>query len=130
MSARASKIDPLDLYVTAVILIGGACMVWLGFDGADHPPLLRTPEVPIFATFTLVGELVPLKVFTRGAEGEVTTSTTFAMATMLAAGPRASFAARAGATLLAGGFGRKPIKKVAFNISQYAVTVAASGLVL
>jgi diguanylate cyclase (GGDEF)-like protein len=130
MSARASKIDPLDLYVTAVILIGGACMVWLGFDGADQLPLLLTPEVAIFATFTLVGELVPLKVFTRGAEGEVTTSTTFAMATMLAAGPLASFVALAGANLIADGFRRKPVKKVAFNISQYAITVAASGLML
>ena len=130
MSARASKIDPLDLYVTAIILIGVACMVWLGLNGAADLSLLLSPEVAIFAVFALVGEFVPLKVFTRGAEGEVTTSTTFAMATMLAAGPLASFIALAGANVLADGVRRKSPKKVAFNISQYAITVAASGVVL
>jgi diguanylate cyclase (GGDEF)-like protein len=130
MSARAKRIDPLDLYVTAIILIGGACMAWLGVDGAGGLSLLLSPEVAIFAVFALIGEFVPLKVFTRGAEGEVTTSTTFAMATMLAAGPLASFVALAGANLLADGIRRKPPKKVAFNIAQYGITIAASGLVL
>jgi diguanylate cyclase (GGDEF)-like protein len=130
MTARAIRIDPLDLYVTVIILIGAACAVWLGLDGAENLALLLTPEVGIFATFALVGEFVPLKVFTRGAEGEVTTSTTFAMATMLVAGPLASFVALAGANLLADGIRRKPPKKIAFNIAQYAMTIAASGVVL
>src|SRR3954471_20426855 len=130
MSARISRIDPLDLYVTAIVAIGIGCMAWLGFKGADHLESLPAPEVAIFALFALVGECVPLKVFTRGAEGEVSTSTTFAMATMLAAGPLASFVALAGANLLADGIRRKPPKKVAFNIAQYGITIAASGLVL
>jgi len=130
MSARISRIDPLDLYVAAIILIGGGSMAWLVVSGADHYEYLLAPEVAIFALFALVGEFVPLKVFTRGAEGEVSTSTTFAMATMLAAGPLAAFAALAGANLIADGIRRKSPKKVAFNISQYAITVAASGVVL
>jgi diguanylate cyclase (GGDEF)-like protein len=130
MSARASKLDPLDLYVTAIIMVGLTCMVWLGLNGAADLSLLLSPEVAIFAIFALVGEFVPLKVFTRGAEGEVTTSTTFAMATMLAAGPLAAFIALAGANVLADGVRGKAPKKVAFNISQYAITVAASGVVL
>src|SRR3954453_20009923 len=130
MSARISRIDPLDLYVTAIVAIGIGCMAWLGFNGADHLESLLAPEVAIFALFALVGEFVPLKVFTRGAEGEVSTSTTFAMATMLAAGPLAAFAALAGANLVADGIRRKSPKKVAFNISQYAITVAASGVML
>src|SRR4051794_4266146 len=130
MSARISRIDPLDLYVTAIVAIGIGCMAWLGFNGADHLESLLAPEVAIFALFALVGEFVPLKVFTRGAEGEVSTSTTFAMATMLAAGPLAAFAVLAGANLIADGIRRKSPKKVAFNISQYAIAVAASGVVL
>src|SRR4051794_27368739 len=130
MSARISRIDPLDLYVTAIVAIGIGCMAWLGFNGADHLESLLAPEVAIFALFALVGEFVPLKVFTRGAEGEVSTSTTFAMATMLAAGPLAAFAVLAGANLVADGIRRKSPKKVAFNISQYAIAVAASGVVL
>src|SRR3954466_1887656 len=123
MSARISRIDPLDLYVTAIVAIGIGCMAWLGFNGADHLESLLAPEVAIFALFALVGEFVPLKVFTRGAEGEVTTSTCFALAAMIAAGPLASFLALAAATLLADGTRRKPLKKVAFNIAQYAITI-------
>jgi diguanylate cyclase (GGDEF)-like protein len=130
MSARTVRIDPLDLYVTAIILIGGACVAWLGMDGAGDLPLLLSPEVAIFGVFALVGEFLPLKVFTRGAEGEVTTSTTFALATMLAAGPLAAFIALASANMLADGIRRKPPKKVAFNIAQYGITIAASGVVM
>src|SRR4051794_38403486 len=130
MSARAAKIDPLDLYVTTIIVIGAACAVLLGVDGAGALRLLLSPEVAIFALFALVGEFLPLKVFTRGAEGEVTTSTCFALAAMIAAGPLASFLALAGANLLADGIRRKPLKKVAFNIAQYAITIAAAGAVM
>ena len=48
---------------------------------------LLTPELALFAVCAVVGELVPLKVHTRGSEGEVTTSTCFALAMMLAGGP-------------------------------------------
>src|SRR3954447_18573834 len=130
MSARISRIDPLDLYVTAIIVIGGGCMAWLGYNGADHFDYLLAPEVAIFALFALIGEFVPLKVFTRGAEGEVTTSTCFAVATMLAAGPLAAFAGLAGANLRAAGTRRKPAKKVAFNVMQYAITITAAGAVM
>ena len=98
--------------------------------GAGDLRLLLSPEVAIFAVFALVGEFVPLKVFTRGAEGEVTTSTCFALATMLAAGPLAAFICLASANLLADGIRRKPVKKIAFNILQYAITIAAAGAVL
>src|SRR3954454_17557712 len=129
MSVRAN-FDPLDFYVTTIIAIGGACAVLLGIDGADDLRLLLSPEVAIFAVFALIGEFVPLKVFTRGAEGEVTTSTCFALAAMIAAGPLAAFLALAGANLVADGIRRKPLKKVAFNVAQYAITIAAAGAVM
>ncbi len=53
----------------------------------DQLHRLLTPEILLFAACALIGELVPLKVVTRGVEGEVTTSTTFAFAAMLVAGP-------------------------------------------
>ena len=65
------------------------------FD-AGELPLVLTPEVALFALFALVGDFLPLKVFTRGAEGEVTTSTCFAVAAMLTAGPLAALIALAG----------------------------------
>ena len=104
MISRANRPDPVDLYVAAVITVGAVCAIGLGVAGVGDLRLLLSPEVAIFAVFALVGEFVPLKVFTRGAEGEVTTSTCFALATMLAAGPLAAFICLASANLLADGF--------------------------
>jgi diguanylate cyclase (GGDEF)-like protein len=129
MNARADRFDPLDLYVTAIILIGGACAAGLVISAGDYR-LLWTPEIVIFAFFALVGEFVPLKVFTRGAEGEVTTSTCFAVALLLVGGPLAAFIGLATANIIADGLRRKAVKKVAFNVAQYAITIAASGAVL
>src|SRR3954453_14150619 len=130
MIARASRISPLDLYVSAIIAAGALCTVLMGIDGAGELRLLASPEAIMFFLFAFCGEFVPLKVFTRGAEGEVTTSTTFAIATMLVAGPLAALLALGLANLVADALSRKPLQKVAFNLAQYAVTVGATGFVL
>ena len=131
MIARAHRISALDVYVTAVIVVGTACVVGLAVDGGvgDLRRLL-TPEALMFFVFAFFGEFVPLKVFMRGAEGEVTTSTTFALAAMLVAGPLAGIVALGLANLLADSLSRKPLQKVVFNLFQYAITVGAAGLVL
>ena len=93
MIARAIRLSPLDAYVSAVIAVGTLCAVGLTLDGADDLRRLVSPEALMFFVFAFAGEFVPLKVFTRGAEGEVTTSTTFALAAMLVAGPLAGLVA-------------------------------------
>ena len=93
MIARAIRLSPLDAYVSAVIAVGTLCTVGLTLDGADDLRRLVSPEAIMFFVFAFAGEFVPLKVFTRGAEGEVTTSTTFALAAMLVAGPLAGLVA-------------------------------------
>src|SRR3954447_21055294 len=132
MLARAllSKISPLDVYVSAVIAVGAACTVWLTIDGAGDLHRLLSPEAIVFFLFAFFGEFVTLKVFTRGAEGEFTTSTTFGLAAMLIAGPLAGLLALGLSNLLADAWGRKPLQKILFNAFQYAITVAAAGAVL
>src|SRR3954471_19918090 len=130
MIARAKSISPLDAYVTAVIVVGAACAVGVTISGAGDFHRLLSPEALMFFLFAFFGEFVPLKVFTRGAEGEVTTSTTFALAAMLVAGPLAGLLAHGMANVLADMIGRKSLQKILFNVSQYAITVGAVGLVL
>src|SRR5689334_9501722 len=130
MLARVKRIDSVNLYVSAVIFVGAMCTAALfAFDGGELH-LVLTPEVALFMLCALIGDFVPLKVFTRGAEGEVTTSTCFAVAAMLAAGPLAALIALAGTNLIADGLRRKPLKKIFFNVGQYSITVAVSGAVL
>jgi diguanylate cyclase (GGDEF)-like protein len=130
MIARAVKLDPLNSYVTAVIAIGAVCGIGIVVDGVGDFSLVLTPEIGLFALCALIGDCLPLKVFTRGAEGEITTSTCFAFAALLAAGPVAALLALVAANLIVDVYRRKAAQKVAFNIAQYAISVAAAGVVL
>src|SRR3954465_3687291 len=113
MFARAlHKISPLDAYVSAVIAGGASCTVWLVIDGAGDLHRLLSPEAIVFFLFAFFGEFVTLKVFTRGAEGEVTPSPTFALGAMLIAGPLAGLLALGLSNLLADAWGRKPLQKI------------------
>ncbi|MGH2969740.1 MAG: diguanylate cyclase domain-containing protein, partial [Solirubrobacteraceae bacterium] len=122
--------QPLDLFVTVVVATGVACAVLVLGTGLDTMDRLLTPELALFALCALAGELVPLKVHTRGSEGEVTTSTCFALAMMLAGGPAVALAGLVGASILADSLNGKPLKKIAFNAAQYSVSVTAASIVL
>ncbi len=130
MFARAAKLDPLNSYVSAVIAVGAVCALGIVMDGVGEFSLALTPEIAIFALCAFIGDFLPLKVFTRGAEGEITTSTCFAFAALLAAGPLAALIALVAANLIVDAFRRKAAQKVAFNVAQYAISVAAAALVL
>src|SRR3954454_15504654 len=130
MIARAIRTTPLDAYVAAVIAVGALCTVGLVLDGAGDLHRLLTPEALMLVVFAFGGQFVPLKVFTRGAEGEVTASTAFALAAMFVVGPIAGLLTLGLANIVADVLDRKAFQKVAFNFGQYAITVAATGLVL
>jgi diguanylate cyclase (GGDEF)-like protein len=120
----------LNRYVAAVIALGAvACGGVLAFgpNGTAH---FGERELTLFALCALLGELVPLKVYTRGSEGETTTSTTFAVALLIAGGIEAALAGLLLASLVADLARRKPANKIAFNMAQYAISTAAAGLVL
>src|SRR5690349_18176446 len=130
MLARLKKITALDAYVTAVIVVGALCTLWLVLDGAQELHRLASPEAVVFCVFAFAGEFVVLKVMTRGAEGEVTTSTTFALAAMILVHPLAGLIALGSANLVADTWSRKPPQKILFNLFQYAIAVGAAGLVM
>ncbi len=117
----ARRFHPLDLYVTLVVATGAACAVLVLGTGFHTLDQFLDPELALFALCALVGELVPLKVHTRGSEGEVTTSTCFALALMLAGGPAVAMAGLLTASVLADTINRKPVKKIAFNAAQYSI---------
>jgi hypothetical protein len=114
----------LTWYVAAVTALGAiACGGVLAFgpSGAGH---LGEHELLVFGLCALLGELVPLKVYTRGAEGETTTSTTFGIALLIAGGVAAGLAGLLVANLIADLVRRKPVHKIAFNMAQCAISSA------
>jgi diguanylate cyclase (GGDEF)-like protein len=120
----------LNWYVAAVTALGavtcGAVLV-LGPHGFAH---FGERELIAFAACAVLGELLPLKVYTRGQEGETTTSTTFGVALLIAGGIEAALVGLLLANLIADLARGKPVRKIAFNMAQYALTIAAAGLVL
>src|SRR3954462_2700251 len=130
MIARAIRTTPLDAYVAAVITVGALCAVGLVLDGAGDLHRLLTPEALMLVVFAFGGQFVPLKVFTRGAEGEVTASTAFALAAMFVVGPLAGLVTLGLANVVSARLARKAFQKVAFNFGQYAITIACTDVVL
>jgi diguanylate cyclase (GGDEF)-like protein len=124
------SIPPLERYVLAVIVAGATALALTIKADVAALPALATREVLLFAGCALIGELVPLKVVTRGVEGEVTTSTTFAFATLLAAGPAPSMVVLVAASFLADGLRRKAPLKLLFNGCQYALTMGLTAVTL
>jgi len=120
----------LNRFVAVVIALGAMATggVLLGESGQLWLP--GENELLVFGMCALLGELVPLKVYRRGAEGETTTSTTFAIALLIAGGPKAALVGLLGANLIADLVREKPARKIAFNLAQYAVSVAVAGMVL
>jgi diguanylate cyclase (GGDEF)-like protein len=130
MRSLSSRLAPLQIYVTAVIGLGALCCAAVFALDAGSLPRLFTLEVLLFAACAFAGELVSLKVVTRGAEGEVTTSGTFAFAALLVAGPACAVFALICASVVADLMQRKALTKLLFNASQYAITLTASAFVL
>ena len=120
----------LNAYVASVIAAGLAAVALVAtgdpLAGFHHDaPLLITLVVG-----TMVGEMLPIQVVLRRAQGEIVLSTTFAFATLLAFGPDTACIALAGASVVADCLSRKAPAKIAFNASQYAVTIVTSGAFL
>jgi diguanylate cyclase (GGDEF)-like protein len=107
--------------------IAAAAVLALDPTGPDR---FREPELLVFFLCTLFGELATLRVYTRGSEGEATTSTTFAMALLIAGGVEVALVGLLLANLVADVARRKQAHKIAFNMAQYAISVTAAGIVL
>src|SRR4051795_10822371 len=123
--------QPLARYVAAVIAGGVGCLIVLIASGGLDMFDARRPELLLLLMgCAVVAELTPLKVVLRAAEGEITASNTFAFALLICYGAAPAAVAFALGTILADGIRRKPVERIAFNASQYVLTVAAAGLVL
>ena len=123
--------QPLARYVTAVVAGGIACLIVLIASGGLNLLEAERPELLLLLmACAVVAELTPLKVVLRAAEGEITASNTFAFALLICYGAAPAAVAFALGTILADGIRRKPPERIAFNASQYVLTVAAAGVVL
>jgi hypothetical protein len=69
MRSLSSRLPPLQAYVTGVIILGALCCAAVFIRDGDSLSRLFTPEVMLFAVCAFAGELISLKVVTRGGRG-------------------------------------------------------------
>jgi diguanylate cyclase (GGDEF)-like protein len=125
-----SRLPPLRVYVTGVIVLGVACCAAVFAMDGDSLSRLLTPAVGVLAVCAFAGELLALKMVRRGVVLEVTTSTIFAFAALLVAGPACAVVMLVCAGVAADLIWRKPPIKLLFNAAQYAISLTVSALLL
>jgi diguanylate cyclase (GGDEF)-like protein len=124
------RLPALDTYFLAVVLTGGLAGAALIVTGGDQLGGLGGATFVVLVLCTVLAELAPLPILSRATEGEVTVSACLAVAMAIAAGPVVALAGLTTASLVADALRRKPARRIAFNVAQYALAVAACGLVL
>src|SRR4051794_35076235 len=118
----------LTRYLTAVSALGlalvGAVIALSGgqllhFGGIEDWTL---------AVCLIVGECCPMRIVHDGSEGEITTSSTFAMALLIAAGAPVAILWLCLGAIVADVLKRKPPERAVFNVGQYALTMGAAAV--
>jgi diguanylate cyclase (GGDEF)-like protein len=122
MSVRAR------LYV-ALVTTSGLALVAI-FAALEGPGLVRHggASVWLLVAAVVIGELVPLKL--GPGRGEVSPSTTFTFALLLCSGLGAAAIAQTLGSALTDLIDGKLPSRLAFNVAQYALAIAAAGAVL
>src|SRR6266542_2770719 len=125
---RTRTLSPVHRYVFTVSALGLAAFGWLLATG-DAGAILSARAV-VFASFVVLGELLPITVPRQGEEDQITTSTTFALALILTAGLLPAVLAQVIGSVVADIVRRKPLWKAGFNGAQYTLALTATAATL
>ncbi|HEY7135487.1 MAG TPA: EAL domain-containing protein [Acidimicrobiia bacterium] len=119
----------LRFYVRAVTAAGLVALAVVTVLGRRAPVDHRATFF-MFSALVVVGELFPIQVSIGNESQDVTTSTTFAFALLLAVGSGPAALAQSVASLVSDTVQHKPWWKRLFNVAQYTISVVAAGAVL
>ncbi|MDP9406206.1 MAG: EAL domain-containing protein [Actinomycetota bacterium] len=125
---RLRQTSKLRLYVVAVSVAGIAVLAALapaGVAAFGSAPLMSL----VIAASVIVCELRPINITYQDESGQITLSTPFAFALMLASGTPMAVVVLAIASLLAD-IRHKPLDRVVFNIAQYSLSLGAAGAMI
>jgi hypothetical protein len=127
---RLARPQPIHLYSGLVFLTGAAVIAALVIS----PSPVRISHAPvqfwIFAAVVMLGELLPVSIPRQDDDIQITVSTTFAFAILLAYGTTPAVLVFAAASVIGDMATRLAWYKVLLNLGQYALAMAACGLLL
>ena len=119
-----------DRYVTAVVSAGFVLLA-LAVAHGPLPPGADVSMVAILAAVLIVADCMPMRLLHDRSEGEITMSSTFALALLVVGGRRGRHLRdRRRRAVLRRACGHKPAQRMAFNVGQYVLSVAAGAAVL
>ena len=116
-------------YVVAVSAAGVVVFVALAVFGTLEPVVKAPGEFWVFTFALAVSEVFPVSVPRGDAVDEVTTSTVFALALMIAFGTGPAAFALASGSIVADMLHGKQTWKAGFNAAQYTLAIASAGAV-
>jgi diguanylate cyclase (GGDEF)-like protein len=115
----------------AGVFAAGCAVVWALAGTTNVSYIKQNPFTFAFlAAALLLGEMLPVKVPRRGGDEEITLSTSFTMALLLAGGLGPALIAQGFASAIQDLVARKPWWRVCFNVGQYTLAMAAALLVM
>jgi diguanylate cyclase (GGDEF)-like protein len=123
-------IPPVMRFAAAVIAAGGAVLAGFAASGefavfADPPAALL-----VLAVLTVLAEHVTIRLPLQRDDVSFSPAQLFGFALLMMHGPGAAVAVWACAALLSDLLRRKPAVKLAFNVAQFTLSMAAAGAVL
>ncbi|HWF73167.1 MAG TPA: EAL domain-containing protein [Solirubrobacteraceae bacterium] len=118
------------LYCAAVFV--GACIVVALLAGTTSLTYIRDEPLTfaVLSAGLLLGEMLPVKIPRRGNDEQITLSTPFAMALLLAGGLAPALIAQSVASVVQDLGAGKPWWRVRFNLGQYALSMSAALLTM
>ncbi|MGO9750105.1 MAG: putative bifunctional diguanylate cyclase/phosphodiesterase [Solirubrobacteraceae bacterium] len=120
----------LRLYCDAVFAAG--CVIAALFARTTSLGYISTSKVAfaVLAGGVLLGEMLPVKIPRRGGDEEITSSSAFSLALLLAGGLAPALIAQCTASLIQDRVSGKPWWRVRFNVGQYALAMTAAVIAL
>lgn len=117
-------------YCGAVFAAGIAAVALLAPSLHVHYVTRRPVTFGLLSLGVILAETLPVKIPRRGEEEEITLSTSFSMALLLAGGLGAALMAQGLASVVQDLTSKKPGWRVRFNLGQYMLSLAAAYMVL
>ncbi|WP_026313702.1 putative bifunctional diguanylate cyclase/phosphodiesterase [Actinomadura flavalba] len=124
--------SPLWLYVCAVTALGAfaAVAAGCGLSGGRLDALAASPAFWILGVLVVLGELRPIVTPGSTEDSGASTATAFSFAALLYFGLPCAALLRGGALVACGAMRGRSAFRIAFNVAQYTLSLAAAHLVL
>ena len=118
------------LYCAAVF--AAACVVVALLSGTTSLQYIRDEPLTfaLLSAGVLLGEMLPIKIPRRGSDEQITLSTPFAVALLLAGGLAPALIAQSVASVVQDLASGKPWWRIRFNVGQYALSMSAALLTM